>query len=319
MENGAVAIAGLLGRSPAMEHLKREMGQLGPTEMWVHVFGETGTGKEMVARALHDLSPRATRPFVPFSAVGFTDEMLMGELFGHARGAFTGAVTARDGYVAKAEGGTLFVDEVAEMSSLAQARVLRFLEEKEYQRIGETAPRRADVRVISATNVDLSRRVCEGQYRRDLWHRLNIGCLVVPPLRERGADVLLLAHHFLRTQSGAGAHPPTLLSPEVEAALLRYPWPGNVRELRNEMQRLALRARGRQAAVEDLSAEIRQERAGGQAGSLRAALHHRELELVRGALERHGGILARAAPELGITRQALWAKVRRLGLVGVGA
>jgi two-component system NtrC family response regulator len=318
MENGVVAFAGLVGRSPAMEHLKREMAQLGPTEMWVHVFGETGTGKEMVARALHDLSPRARRPFVPFNAVGFTDDMLMGELFGHARGAFTGAVTAREGYVAKAEGGTLFVDEVAEMSPLTQARLLRFLEEKEYQRIGETTPRRADVRVISATNVDLSRRVGEGRYRRDLWHRLNIGCLVVPPLRERGRDVLLLARHFLRAQP-AGAQSSTLLPPEVEEALLQYPWPGNVRELRNEMQRVALRARGREATVADLSADVRQEQAGERAGSLRAALQHREVELVRDALERHGGILARAAAELGITRQALWAKVRRLGLVGGGA
>jgi DNA-binding NtrC family response regulator len=318
MESGVVALAGLLGRCPAMEHLKREVAQLGPTDMWVHVFGETGTGKEMVARALHDLSPRARRPYVAFNAVGFTDEMLMVELFGHARGAFTGAVVAREGYVARAEGGTLFVDEVGEMSALAQARVLRFLEEKEYQRIGETTPRRADVRVISATNVDLSRRVGEGRYRRDLWHRLSIGCLVVPPLRERGADILLLARHFLRAQS-AGVGPSTALSSEVEEALLQYPWPGNVRELRNAMQCLAVRARGRRATVEDLPAEVREERAGERAGSLHAALHHREVELVRGALERHGGIVARAAAELGITRQALWAKVRRLGLVGVGA
>jgi DNA-binding NtrC family response regulator len=317
MESGVVALAGLLGGCPAMEHLKREIAQLGPSDMWVHVFGETGTGKEMVARALHDLSPRARRPYVPFSAVGFTDEMLMAELFGHARGAFTGAVTAREGYVARAEGGTLFVDEVGEMSPLAQARVLRFLEEKEYQRIGEVTPRRADVRVISATNVDLSKRVVEGHYRRDLWHRLNIGCLVVPPLRERGADILLLARHFLRTQPAGG--PSSRLSSEVEEALLQCPWPGNVRQLRNEMRRLAVRAEGREATVEDLSAEVRLERPGERAGSLRAALHHREVELVRGALERHGGIIARAAAELGITRQALWAKVRRLGLVGVGA
>ncbi len=316
MESEGVALAGLLGCCPAMEHLRREVAQLGPSEMWVHVCGETGTGKEMVAKALHDLSPRSRRPFVPFNAAGFTDELLAAELFGHARGAFTGAVTAREGYVAKAEGGTLFVDEVAEMSPVAQARLLRFLQEREFQRIGETAARKADVRVISATNVDLAQRVSEGRFRKDLWYRLKTDRLVVPPLRERGADILLLARHFLRVQ--AAGRPLAILSPDVEDALLRHPWPGNVRELGNEMHRLAVRAAGREAALEDLSADVRPERGSAPAGGLRAELHDREVELVRGALERHGGIVARAATELGISRQALWVKARRLGLVGAG-
>jgi DNA-binding NtrC family response regulator len=316
MHSGVVALAGLVGRCPAMEHLKREIAALGPTEMWVHVHGETGTGKEMVARALHDLSPRSGRPFVAFNAAGFTDELLAAELFGHARGAFTGAVAAREGYVAKAEGGTLFVDEVAEMSPVAQARLLRFLQEREYQRIGETVSRKADVRVISATNVDMPRRVAEGRFRRDLWYRLKADCLRVPPLRERGSDVLLLARHFLRAQGSVAGRPPAVLTPAVEDALLGHAWPGNVRELGNEMHRLAVRAAGREASVEDLSADVRPRRDPARSGRLRDALLVREVELVRDALERHGGIVARAAAELGITRQSLWAKVRRLGLVG---
>ncbi len=204
MESGRVALAGLLGRCPAMERLRRDIAQLAPSELRVHVFGETGTGKEMVARALHDLSPRVpAEAFVPVNVAGFTDDLLVAELFGHARGAFTGAVAAREGYVAEAEGGTLFIDEVGDMSPLAQVRLLRFLEGGEYQRLGETVARKADVRVISATNVDLARRVREGRFREDLWFRLNDELITVPPLRERGADVLLLAQHFLRGQAAA--------------------------------------------------------------------------------------------------------------------
>jgi len=314
MERTGVALAGLLGRCPAMEHLRREVATFGPSELWVHVFGETGTGKENVARALHELSPRARQRFVAVNAAGFTDDLLVAELFGHARGAFTGAVTAREGYVAQAEGGTLFVDEVAEMSPLAQVRLLRFLQEREYQRLGETTTRRADVRVISATNVDLAARVREGRFRLDLFFRLKAERIVVPPLRDRGDDVLLLARHFLRLQSAARGEPPPVLSSEVEKALLRHHWPGNVREMENEMQRLGVRAAGRAVRLEDLSPELRDETRVPVFG-LREALQRTEADLVRGSLDRHGWILARAAAELGITRQALWAKVRRLGLV----
>jgi len=318
MEWETGAFAGLLGRCPAMERLRREISQFGPSELRVHVFGETGTGKEMVARALHDLSPRARRKLVPVNVAGFTDELLVAELFGHGRGAFTGAVAAREGYVAEAEGGTLFIDEVAEMSPLAQVRLLRFLQEGEYQRLGETCPRRADVRVISATNVDLARRVREGRFRMDLWYRLTDETIVAPPLRERGADVLLLARHFLRREAAEHGGAPPTLSREAEAALLGHSWPGNVRQLQSEMRRLAVRVAGREATVEDLSAALREAPAR-RAGTLRAALERCEKELVQDALDRHEGILARAAAELGITRQALWAKLRRRGPVGEGA
>jgi len=317
MDDGKLALAGLLGRCPAMERVRRDVELLGPSDVRVHVFGETGTGKEMVAKALHDASPRARRPLVPVNVAGFSDELFAGELFGHARGAFTGALYAHDGYVAQAEGGTLFIDEVGDLSAVAQVRLLRFLEAGEYQRLGETAARRADVRVISATNVDLQRRVREGRFREDLWFRLADEVITPPPLRERGADVLLLARHFLRVLSaGAGAAPP-LLSPEVEAALLAHSWPGNVRELRSAMRRVCVRAAGRPVAVEDLPRALQQRRPR-RWGTLRSALRERESEVIQEALERHRGIVARAAAELGLTRQGLWLKVRRLGLVVAG-
>ncbi len=314
MQNTALALAGLLGRCEAMEGLRRRIVQIAPSELRVHVFGETGTGKEKVARALHELSPRARRPFVAVNVAGFSDELFSAELFGHARGAFTGAVGAREGYVSEAEGGTLFIDELAEMSPLAQVRLLRFLQEKEYQRLGETSPRRADVRVISATNVDLARRVREGRFRQDLFYRLLEERLEVPPLRERGADVVLLARQFLGRMAAAQGDQPPALGPEVEALLLRYPWPGNVRQLETEMRRLVVVAAGREALRADLSPELQ----GPQplpSGGLRAAMRRREAEYLLGALDRHHWVQARAAAELGITRQALGAKIRRLGVL----
>jgi DNA-binding NtrC family response regulator len=312
MECTGVAFAGLLGRCQAMEHLRREVGTCGPSDFRVHIFGETGTGKENVARALHALSPRARHRFVPLNAAGFSDDLLAAELFGHARGAFTGAVAAREGYVARAEGGTLFVDEVAELSPLAQARLLRFLQDKEYQRLGETSPRRADVRVISATNVDLRERVRAGRFRHDLWFRLKDDRIDVPPLRERGGDILLLARHFLRGESMARGESPPRLTHEAERVLLGYRWPGNVRELESEMRRLSVRAAGRAVRPEDLSSELR-EAACHPVCALREMLRRTEEEILRRALERNHWILARAAAELGITRQALWKKLRRLG------
>ena len=318
MERGRSGLDGLLGRCPAMERVRRDVELLGPSDERVHVFGESGTGKEVVARALHASSLRARRRLVTVNAAGFSDELLVGELFGHARGAFTGAVAARDGYVAEADGGTLFVDEVADMSPLAQVRLLRFLENGEYQRLGETLTRRADVRVVSATNVDLARRVREGRFRLDLWFRLKGQILVLPPLRERGEDVLLLARHFLRTHAAARGLPPPALSRAAEAALLAHAWPGNVRELQSEMRLLVVRVAGRPIAAEDLSDDVRGHPAR-RTGTLKAAVERHAAEIVQQVLARHGGNVARAAAELGMTRQGLWARVRRLGLASESA
>jgi len=312
MACGAGALAGLVGCCPAIESLRSEIRKIGPSDSRVHVFGETGTGKERVARALHELSPRASRSFVPLNAAGIGDELLPSELFGCAKGAYTGAAVARDGYIAAAEGGTLFIDEVAELTPLAQARLLRFLQEGEYQRLGETVVRRAHVRVVSATNVDLPQRVAEGRFRQDLWFRLKVHCLVVPPLRERGSDVLLLARHFLAAEARTAGVETPRLSSEAEEALLAYAWRGNVRELEHEMQRLVVLAPGTEVSREDLSADIG--KAPRPGGTLKAALQRAESEILVSMLEKHQGRQARAAAELGITRQALWAKLRRLGV-----
>jgi DNA-binding NtrC family response regulator len=277
----------------------------------VHICGETGTGKEKVARALHRQSTRASRSFVAVNVAGFTDDLFSTEMFGHSKGAFTGAVGEREGHVARAEGGTLLIDEVADMSPVAQVRLLRFLQEREYLRVGETRPRRADVRVLSATNVDLAERVRQGTFRQDLLFRLREAVVVVPPLRARGADILILARHFLRLQAAARNERPCPLGAAAEAALLRYGWPGNVRQLEGEMKRLAVVARGREITPPDLGEEIRGPRPVPR-GSLRAALDQRRYEVICRALDENGGVKARAARDLGITRQALAATLRRL-------
>jgi NtrC-family two-component system response regulator AlgB len=249
---------------------------------------------------------------VAFNAAGFTDDLVDAELFGHTKGAFTGAFAAREGYVAAAEGGTLFIDEVAEMTPRVQAKLLRFLEERRYQRLGETTVRRADVRVLSATNADLSRRAREGRFRNDLLWRLQDARLVLPPLRERGEDVLLLARHFLGLEAAEGRRPVPELTPEVERVLARHPWPGNVRQLRSEMRRLVVVAGGGRVFPEHLSPELLETAEGERPALLKARLDDVEREHLREALRRNGGVRARAAADLGITRQALWSKLRRL-------
>jgi two-component system, NtrC family, response regulator len=320
-ENGAMSTQGvahwsLMGRCGAMENLRARITQFAPTDVRVHVFGETGTGKEKVARALHRHSARVARPFVAVNIAGLPDELFCSEMFGHVRGSFTGAIADREGYVARADGGTLFVDEVADMTSLAQVRLLRFLQEREYLRVGETRPRSADVRVISATNADLDERVSEGRFRADLLYRLREETLVVPPLRERGGDILYLAHHFLRLQAAVRSERPPSLGPAVEAIFLRCPWPGNVRQLEGEMRRLSVVARGREVRPEDLSDSVLRTGATTAAPlGLKAEIRQIEGEAIRRALDRHAGVKARAARELGITRQALQKKLRRLRLM----
>jgi len=310
-EQTSTAAWGLLGHSPAMEDLREKIRKFGPSRLSIHVHGETGTGKERVARAIHTTSGRPGR-FVPFSAAGFTDELVEAELFGHTRGAFTGAVMAREGYVAAAERGTLFLDEVAELSPRGQAKLLRFLEEHEYQRLGETTARRADVRVVSATNEDLSRRVDQGLFRQDLWFRLVGQPLFAPPLRERGGDVLFLLHHFLRREVGPGGRPPRL-SREAEDVIVRFRWPGNVRQLATEAQRLAVKASAGVVQLSHLSVEVREGLRVAR-GSLRSAREEFDRTYVRQALERNGGNRTAAAAQLGISRQALVSMIRRLGL-----
>jgi DNA-binding NtrC family response regulator len=303
----------LVGRGPAMQALFADMSRVTDTEVSVHVFGETGTGKEKVAVAIHRRSRRGGGPFVAVNASSLSDELFEAEMFGHVRGAFTGAVATREGYVARAEGGTLFFDEVAELTSRGQAKLLRFVQEKEYRRLGESETRRANVRVLSAANVDLEARVAAGLFREDLMYRLRPIVLALPPLRERGSDVALLARHFVRLAARREGVPVPLLPPEVMGALAAYAWPGNVRELENEMSRLVVLAGRGPIRREHLSPRLL-DPAPDPRSCLRDARRRFEREFVARALARNGGNRTRTACELGLTRQALVAKIRRLGL-----
>ena len=303
----------IVGRCPPMEGLFAQMSRFASADVWVHVYGETGTGKEKVAEALHRHSARRGRPFVAWNASSLSDDLFEAELFGHARGAFTGAAGEREGLVAEADGGTLFIDEVADLSLRAQAKLLRFLSDGEYRRVGETKRRRADIRLLSAANVRLRDRVAEGRFREDLVYRLAPVTIEIPPLRERGDDVLLLAQHFLREMAAREGGPRGPLPREVARALRAHPWPGNVRELLGEVRRLVACAGTGPLLREHLSPQVL---GGGPRlrSSLREAQASFERDYIRAALSRNGGNRARTALALGVTRQALLGKMNRLGV-----
>jgi DNA-binding NtrC family response regulator len=312
-EPADAAVTGMIGRSPVMSALFHALERAARFDLTVHVCGETGTGKERVALALHQRSPRATRPFVAVNASSLGDELFESEMFGHLRGSFTGAVSDRDGHVAAAEGGTLFLDEITDLSARAQAKLLRLLEQKEYRRVGESRMRQADVRFVTASNVPLDQRVAEGRFRADLMYRLSRMVLTVPPLRERGDDVVLLARHFLRRAAARAGVPAPVLGKDAERALLGYGWPGNVRELENEMGRLLVMGETGRIQRGQLAPALLEPPARG-AASLRAAVLDFEREHITRALLLQGGNRARTACLLGLTRQALVAKIGRLGI-----
>jgi transcriptional regulator with AAA-type ATPase domain/tetratricopeptide (TPR) repeat protein len=302
------AFPGIVGECAALRDLLQTLARVAPSDLTVHVSGETGTGKEAIAKALHARSRRARGPFVAVNASSLGDELFEAEMFGHGRGAFTGAVGERDGYVAAAEGGTLFLDEAADLTPRAQARLLRFLEEREYRRVGETKTRRADVRVVTAANAPLACRL-----RRDLVFRLEEIVLTLPPLRERANDLWLLVRHFLAEAARSAGLPVPSVSVEARRALAGHSWPGNVRELRGEMRRAVVLAGGETVRREHLGEALRV--AAPPAGrGLREALASFERDYLARELARNGGRRARTATTLGITRQALAAKMARLGL-----
>jgi DNA-binding NtrC family response regulator len=298
-----------------MRSLFEQMLRVAGSEAFVHLAGETGTGKDKVAHALHERSRRRRGRFVALNASSLSDELFESEMFGHARGAFTGALLARDGYVAEAEGGTIFIDEVADLSLRAQAKLLRLLQSREYRRVGETELRRADIRVITAANVDLEQRAKQGQFREDLMYRIAVVTLRLPPLRERGDDVLLLARHFLRAAARRDGCAAPGLPASLGEALLRHAWPGNVRELENEMARLVALCGGQPPRLELLSPRIaRSAEEPPQPLALREGLLAFERGFLERALLRHRGNRSRTAMELGITRQALLGKIARFGI-----
>jgi DNA-binding NtrC family response regulator len=251
----------LLGDSPIIEALHADIQSAARTHAKVLITGETGAGKEVVARLIHSQSARSRQPFMAVNCSGIPETLLASELFGHERGSFTGAYRDKVGLIRQADRGTLFLDELGEMSLAMQAMLLRFTETGEIQTVGmDTAVGRADVRLIAATNRDLREQIAAGGFREDLYYRLNVLHIRIPPLRERGQDVVLLFRYFLRKASDAHRLPPPELSPEAEQLVLAYSWPGNVRELRNVTERIALRDSNRPITPADLPRELRGER-----------------------------------------------------------
>ncbi len=304
----------LVGASAAMREVQKAIGMLADTDATVLITGETGTGKEVVARAIHQHGRRAGKPFVAVNCAAIPAELLESQLFGHVRGAFTGAIADRPGSFREADRGTLFLDEIGDMNAALQAKLLRVLQERVVTPVGgrEVA---VDVRILAATHRDMARAVRQGRFREDLFWRLGVVPLALPPLRERLSDILPLAEHFLALSAAGGA--PKRLSGEAAAALLSHPWPGNVRELRNAMERAAVLARRPVVEASDLAFLRRATppaEAAAEALDLPAAVARLEAAMIRQALAASGGRRAEAARKLGIHRQLLYEKLRRYGL-----
>jgi DNA-binding NtrC family response regulator len=309
----------LLGESPAMDELRSQITRFADTPFPVLIQGESGTGKELVAQLLHQQSERAAEPFVSVNCAAFTPELLEAQLFGHAKGAFTGASNAKAGFFEDAGSGTLLLDEVGEFPLALQPKLLRVLENGEYYRVGETRPRMADARVIAATNRDLLEEIRAGSFRHDLYHRLSVLTIDVPPLRERGNDSLLLMEHFRALY--AEKVPPFVLDDQGSERWSRYTFPGNVRELRNIVIRLGAKHPGARIGLTELEAEfdsqsqvdgesVKQLTAGGF--RLDEILSSWEQRYIEAALKLADGNLSEAARLLGVNRTTLYSKIQRL-------
>jgi len=312
------------GSDPGMARIAETVERVAPSTATVLLLGETGTGKEVVARAIHQHSARREQPFVAVNCAVLKGELLESELFGHEKGAFTGADRARPGRVEAARGGTLFLDEIGELPPAVQAKLLRLLQEREYERLGSDRTQSADIRLVAATHQDLPGSIRAGTFREDLYYRLKVITIKIPPLRERGADILPLAQWLLdRHAADSGRTPPQLAS-EVEQALQRYAWPGNVRELSNVMERCVLLA-GDVVGLCDLPEELTDGEAASQVAALtdtedlfalrynEAVTAARRLIVLR-ALEQTGGHQTRAAERLGVTQPYLSRLIKQLGI-----
>ena len=303
----------LVSGSEAMRQVFKRIGLAADSDATVLVLGETGTGKELVARALHRNSVRAERPFVAVNCAAIPADLMESELFGHVKGAFTGAVSDRAGRFREAQGGTLFLDEVGDMPLPTQAKILRALQEREITPVGASRALPVNVRIIAATHRDLPDAVRQGRFREDLWYRLQVVPVHLPPLRERLGDVLLLAEHFLRQGGGAS---PKRLGADAARLLLAHDWPGNVRELRNAMERAALLSPGPVIGPEHIG--LQPAAANGPAidwnGPLAPAVAQLEREMVTRALAATMGNRAEAARRLGLSRQQLYRKLAEFGL-----
>ena len=305
---------GILGRSAAIESLRENIRRIAPSQGRVLITGENGSGKELVAQAIHALSKRSAAAFVKMNCAAIPRDLVESELFGHEKGAFTGAVQARKGRLERAHEGTLVLDEIGDLSAEAQAKLLRAIETGEVERVGGTQTNQYDVRFIAATNKDLSAEIQAGEFREDLFYRLNVLPVQVPPLRERGSDVTLLASRFLEQCCMAEARPSKSLSGEARTVLEDYPWPGNVRELRNLMERAAVLVPGDVVEAGDLAPWLEGSPVRGEAVGLRGEIERREAETIRKALEGANWNVTQAAAGLGIDRTNLHRKMRKYGI-----
>jgi two-component system response regulator AtoC len=300
---------GLISRDPSMFRVFDVIRNVAATDVTVLVRGESGTGKELVARAIHDESHRARRPFVAVNCASFSPGLLESELFGHTKGAFSGAIADRVGIFAQADGGTLFLDEVAEMPLDLQSKLLRVLQERVVVPVGGTRPQKVDVRVIAATHRSLREEVRAGRFREDLMYRLRVVPLFLPPLRERSIDIELLLRHVIDEHNRGGPRQIGRIAPDAMRALLSHRWPGNIRELRNVVDHAFAMGRGPELRLDELPPEFTEA----------AAAKPRwrgpdEASAIREALEAHQGDLSAAAAALGMGRTTLWRKRRQLGL-----
>jgi DNA-binding NtrC family response regulator len=301
----------MIAESAAMRPVLERIERVAPSEANVLVTGEHGTGKELVARILHAASPRAARAMITVNVGGLAEGVFESELFGHERGAFTGAQAERAGRFELADGGTIFLDEIANVPPAQQARLLRVLQTGEFERVGSSRTRRVSVRLVCATNVDLGAEVAAGRFREDLLFRINTVEIALPPLRERREDIPLLAAEFLRRHAKRNRKAALGFEPDAMEALLAHAWPGNVRELDHAIERAVLLSRGERIAAADIGLRPRE---GGSAGLDQLTLDEVERELIRRALKKSGGSVSEAAKHLGLSRSALYRRLERHGL-----
>jgi DNA-binding NtrC family response regulator len=302
---------------PGLLAVRETVHKVAPTNATVMLYGESGTGKELVARALHQLSLRSGKPFISVSAGALPETLLESELFGYEKGAFTGAMQAKPGRFELANGGTIFLDEIGDITPGVQVKLLRVLQERQFERLGGTRSIDVDVRVVAATNRDLQQLIADGGFREDLYYRLNVVPITLPPLRQRTQDIPRLVAHFLEKVRAANKR----ITPDAMQLLVEYQWPGNVRELENTIERIAILAHGDEIGVADLPAEVREGTvfcAGGQRTmtlpDAALALEQLELDLVQQALERAGGSVPKAAKLVGLTTKTLEARMAKYGL-----
>ncbi len=314
-------LEGLIGQSEGLKRVVDMAHRAAPTDLTVLILGESGTGKEVLARAIHRLSPRKDGPFVPVNCAAIPEGLLESELFGHERGAFTGAVRARPGRFELAKEGTLFLDEIGDMPLPMQAKILRVLQEREFERVGGTRTMTADVRVIAATHRDLDAAEAQGTFRQDLFYRLQGVAMHLPPLRERIDDLPLLAGHLLERAAKRLNRQPAMLSPEALRCLWTYAWPGNVRELQHVLEGAMVLSDGvinpehlPPAVQRGAQARPAAETAPAPTGSLDEALEEWERRMILDALQRTQGVQARAAKILGVSERSLWYRVKKLGI-----